>query len=245
MSIRDHTFAQIKPNTSSDSQHSFSLSAEKGSTQPESPRVGSIPFKSHRIMPQTLAVATMTMVMAPPAMPVMRVTNIDNYLRTRCGNQRHQERKGENSKRNLLHTHGCYLSYQKATQFKSPRIGSVHHSLQQAKRQLAAMTMMMAVPAMTMMLVSYLNDNLGARCRYQRNEEHKGEKTKHKFLHSSFGCPTTGPGCGPISSNYRACTKQHIENSIPTDNPLGFQRRCAPLHTLGSYNQPRRWPIKF
>jgi hypothetical protein len=43
---------------------------------------------------------------------------------------------------------------------------------------LAAMTMVMAVPAMTMMLMSNGDHNLGARCWYQRHEEHKGEKTK-------------------------------------------------------------------
>jgi hypothetical protein len=41
------------------------------------------------------------------------------------------------------------------------------------------MTMMMAVPAMPMMLMPNCYHNLSARCRYQRNEEHKGEKSKH------------------------------------------------------------------
>jgi len=36
---------------------------------------------------------------------------------------------------------------------------------------------------MVRMIVSYSDDHLCARCRYQRNEEHKGEKTKRKFLH--------------------------------------------------------------
>jgi hypothetical protein len=37
------------------------------------------------------------------------------------------------------------------------------------------MTVMMAVPAMpVMMITSDSNDNLSARCRYQRSEEHKG-----------------------------------------------------------------------
>jgi hypothetical protein len=67
------------------------------------------------------------------------------------------------------------------------------------------MTMMMAVPAMPVMLMSNLDNYLSARCRYQRHEEHKGEKSKHKFLHSPFGCPTTFPGCGAIASNYCVC----------------------------------------
>jgi hypothetical protein len=56
---------------------------------------------------------------------------------------------------------------------------------------------------MAMMMVTMSNryDNLSARCRYQRNEEHKGEKTKRKFLHSTFGCLTSYPGCEQISSN--------------------------------------------
>jgi hypothetical protein len=47
----------------------------------------------------------MTVVMAPPTMPMMRVSNIYDHLRARCWDQRHQERQGENSKRNLLHSH--------------------------------------------------------------------------------------------------------------------------------------------
>jgi hypothetical protein len=53
-----------------------------------------------------LAIAAMTVMMAPPAMPMMRVSNIDDYLRAGYRNQWHQECEGENSKRNLLHTHG-------------------------------------------------------------------------------------------------------------------------------------------
>jgi hypothetical protein len=52
----------------------------------------------------------MTVVVTPPTVPMMRVSNIDDYLRARCWNQRHQEREGENSKRNLLHTHGMSTS---------------------------------------------------------------------------------------------------------------------------------------
>lgn len=40
------------------------------------------------------------------------------------------------------------------------------------------MTVMMAIPAMTMMRVTNLYNNLGARCRYQRHEEQKGEESK-------------------------------------------------------------------
>jgi hypothetical protein len=75
----------------------------------------------------------MTMVMAPPAMPMMRVSNIYDYLRARW-DQRHEERQGENSKCNLLHTHGMpplFINQQscnslpgaqvkKATQLKLP-----------------------------------------------------------------------------------------------------------------------------
>jgi len=63
------------------------------------------------------------------------------------------------------------------------------------------MTVMMAVPAMPMMRVSNRNDNLSVRCRYQRNEEQKGEKSKRKFLHNYYGCPTLVSGCGPLLSN--------------------------------------------
>ena len=51
------------------------------------------------------------------------------------------------------------------------------------------MTVVMAVPAMTMMMVMVVSDrdnNLGARCRNQRNEEHQSEKAKTKFLHSQM-----------------------------------------------------------
>jgi hypothetical protein len=52
------------------------------------------------------------------------------------------------------------------------------------KIALVAMTVMMAVPAMMMMVrMSNSNDNLAARCRYQRSEEHHSEKSKRKFLH--------------------------------------------------------------
>jgi hypothetical protein len=37
---------------------------------------------------------------------------------------------------------------------------------------------------MVVMVIPNRNDNLGARCGYQRNEEHKGEKSEHKFLHN-------------------------------------------------------------
>ena len=49
------------------------------------------------------------------------------------------------------------------------------------------MTMVMAVPAVVIMMVvrmSDLDNDLGARCRYQRSEEHKSEKCKTKFLHN-------------------------------------------------------------
>jgi hypothetical protein len=36
----------------------------------------------------------MTVMMAYPAMPVMRVSNFYDYLCARCGNQRHEEKKG-------------------------------------------------------------------------------------------------------------------------------------------------------
>jgi hypothetical protein len=48
----------------------------------------------------------MAVVMAPPAMSVMMVSNFDHNLRARCWNQRHEESEGENSKRKLFHTHG-------------------------------------------------------------------------------------------------------------------------------------------
>jgi hypothetical protein len=50
------------------------------------------------------------------------------------------------------------------------------------------MTVVVAVPAMMMVIVVVIaadrNNNLGARCRNQRNEEHQSEKAKTKFLHS-------------------------------------------------------------
>jgi hypothetical protein len=48
----------------------------------------------------------MTMVMAPPTMAMMRMSDCDHNLRARYGRQRHEKCKGENSKRELLHTHG-------------------------------------------------------------------------------------------------------------------------------------------
>jgi hypothetical protein len=134
----------------------------------------------------------MTVMMAPPAMPVMRVSNIHYNLPARGWNQRHEERKGENSKRKLLHTHGIPPLYSNKLRFryrssnsrKQPNsscleLGQVRHCLQQAKSRLAAMTMVMAIPAMPVMLMSNLDNYLSARCRYQRHEEHKGEKSKH------------------------------------------------------------------
>jgi hypothetical protein len=41
------------------------------------------------------------------------------------------------------------------------------------------MTMVMAVPAMAMMLMSNRDYYLSARNWYQRHKEHKGEKSKH------------------------------------------------------------------
>jgi hypothetical protein len=66
------------------------------------------------------------------------------------------------------------------------------------------MTMVMAVPAMpmVMMVIPNRNNNLGARCRDQRNEEHKGKKSKRKFLHNCFGCPSSPPGCEPARPIY-------------------------------------------
>jgi hypothetical protein len=65
------------------------------------------------------------------------------------------------------------------------------------------MTMVVAVPAMAVVVVtmSDRDDNLGARCRYQRNEERKGKNSKRKFLHSNYGCPTASPGCGRMWRN--------------------------------------------
>jgi hypothetical protein len=40
----------------------------------------------------------MTVMVAIPTMPV-RVSNLYDNLRARCGNQRHEEHKGEESKR--------------------------------------------------------------------------------------------------------------------------------------------------
>jgi hypothetical protein len=49
----------------------------------------------------------MTVMVAPPAMPVMvRVSNSNHNLRSCCRNERHQERQGEDSKCKLLHAHG-------------------------------------------------------------------------------------------------------------------------------------------
>jgi hypothetical protein len=59
----------------------------------------------------------MTMMMAIPAMPMMRVANLNHNLRARCWNQRHEERKGENSKRKLLHTHGIPPLYSTELRF--------------------------------------------------------------------------------------------------------------------------------
>ena len=42
------------------------------------------------------------------------------------------------------------------------------------------MTMVVAVPTMAVVMIAPdSNDHLGARCRNQRDEEHKGEKSKH------------------------------------------------------------------
>jgi hypothetical protein len=50
------------------------------------------------------------------------------------------------------------------------------------------MTVVVAVPAVVMMIMMVVvadrNNNLGARCRDQRNEEHQSEKAKTKFLHT-------------------------------------------------------------
>jgi len=48
------------------------------------------------------------------------------------------------------------------------------------------MTVMVAVPAVVVMVIrmSDSNHNLGARRRYQRSEEHQSEKAKTKFLHT-------------------------------------------------------------
>jgi hypothetical protein len=47
------------------------------------------------------------------------------------------------------------------------------------------MTMMVAVPAVMMMVrMSDFDDNLGVRYRYQRSKENKSEKAKTKFLHN-------------------------------------------------------------
>jgi hypothetical protein len=40
----------------------------------------------------------MTMMMAVPAMPMMRVSNRNHNLRTRCWDHRREEHKGEKSK---------------------------------------------------------------------------------------------------------------------------------------------------
>ena len=46
------------------------------------------------------------------------------------------------------------------------------------------MTMMMAIPTVVMVVrMPHLDDDLGARRRYQRREEHQSEKSKTKFLH--------------------------------------------------------------
>jgi hypothetical protein len=114
------------------------------------------------------------------------------------------------------------------------------------------MTVVMAVPAMpmVMMIVSDRNDNLGARCRYQRNEEHKGEKTKRKFLHS-VGCPTH-VRVVELAAKFIVCAKPIAEAGLPQSNLDGaaliltvYSLSLASLHTLERYNQPCRWPIKF
>jgi hypothetical protein len=69
------------------------------------------------------------------------------------------------------------------------------------------MTMVMAVPAMPMMRMSDRNDNLSARCRNQRNEEQKGEKTECNLLHSTIGCRPLHSGCELKGSNFRRVCK--------------------------------------
>lgn len=98
------------------------------------------------------------------------------------------------------------------------------------------------------MIPSNSNDNLGARCRNQRNEEHKGEKTKHKFLHNpSDAQPRFGvverlreiiQRVQNLTPNNTAAKRTHLYSFLLTPYPL-------PSHTLGRYNQARnRWPIK-
>ena len=89
----------------------------------------------------------MAVVMAPPAMPVMMVSNFDHNLRTRCRDQRHEKHKSQKSEAQLLHdVHGipplitvlrfCYPnSSNSRKQPNSSRLelGQVRHRLQQAK----------------------------------------------------------------------------------------------------------------
>jgi hypothetical protein len=46
------------------------------------------------------------------------------------------------------------------------------------------MAVVVAVPAMAMMMVSNFNDHLAIRCGDQWQKEHKSEKAKRKFLHN-------------------------------------------------------------
>jgi hypothetical protein len=92
----------------------------------------------------------MTMMMAPPAMPMMRMSNIDYNLRARRWNQRHEKHQSEKSKSQLLHdAHGipplseistqcCNSSTRSPTSRKQPNpscleLGPVRHSLYRPK----------------------------------------------------------------------------------------------------------------
>jgi hypothetical protein len=57
------------------------------------------------------------------------------------------------------------------------------------------MTVMVAIPAMPMMRVSYRDHNLRARCRNQRREEQQSEKSKRESLHEYWDAAPFGWGC--------------------------------------------------
>jgi hypothetical protein len=114
------------------------------------------------------------------------------------------------------------------------------------------MTMVMAVPAMMMVVIRMTNgnDNLGARRRYQRSEEHQSEKSKTKFLHNysdaQWVCQVVVPRCSIISVCARQITKNKIGKATPRTPPANISaNRSTPSGaTINFVNIPRRWPIK-
>jgi hypothetical protein len=94
------------------------------------------------------------------------------------------------------------------------------------------MTVVVAVPAMPVMMVTDSNNHLGIGCRNQGGEEQQGHKGEDKFLHISWDAGSAGWVAVEISN---LSSLARYANALFPAFPQPLRR----------YNRRCRWPTRF